>query len=249
MIIRGEKMEVYIELTFLTNYLLIMTAIAMMAILLNKEMSYVQVLKQSLYLSSVILLLYLDKYSWLILVIWAIIFLWLYQRSIFLYYPVFIFAYFSLLFFSSSIIPEAFIYNGLLIMDINVGYIGLLIVSLVVVLVQVMFIVFLKRKVRINDYLYSLVLDYQEQSYYLQGFLDSGNELYYEGYPLVLLKRGIIDSYHVIGLLELRKDIIEIIKVDRLIINKQTLHDVYVGVIAGIEYDCLLNKALMGGIL
>ena len=151
MIVRGEKMEVYIELTYLTNYLIILVALEMMAILISKEMSYLMVIKHSFYLSGVILLLYLDSYSWLIILIWAVVFLCLYQRQIFLYYPIFIFVYFSLLLFASSIIPEAFIYNGILISPVNVSSIGLFIVSLLVVLMQIMFIVYLKRKIRIEQ--------------------------------------------------------------------------------------------------
>lgn len=74
MIVRGEKMEVYIELTYLTNYLIILVALEMMAILISKEMSYLMVIKHSFYLSGVILLLYLDSYSWLIILIWAVVF-------------------------------------------------------------------------------------------------------------------------------------------------------------------------------
>ena len=48
MIVRGEKMEVYIELTYLTNYLIILVALEMMAILISKEMSYLMVIKHSL---------------------------------------------------------------------------------------------------------------------------------------------------------------------------------------------------------
>ena len=252
MIVRGEKMEVYIELTYLTNYLIILVALEMMAILISKEMSYLMVIKHSFYLSGVILLLYLDSYSWLIILIWAVVFLCLYQRQIFLYYPIFIFVYFSLLLFASSIIPEAFIHNGILISPVNVSSIGLFIVSLLVVLMQIMFIVYLKRKIRIDDYLYVMKLDYQQHSYTIKGFLDSGNEVYYEGFPLILINQKIIDEYEVIDVLELndlREDIIEIIKVDQVIINNQRLQDIYVGVIAGIQYDCLLNKSLMGGIL
>lgn len=252
MIVRGEKMEVYIELIYLTNFLIIMIALEMMAILLNKEISYLQVIKHSFYLSGVILLLYIDKYNWLILVIWAIIFLCLYQCMVFLYYPVFIFGYFSILFFTSSIIPESFIYNGILISPIDVSSITLFIVSILVVLIQVMFIIFLKRKVRINDYLYTMKISYNNEIYQIKGFLDSGNEVYYEGYPLILINQGVIKDYQIIDVLklhDLREEAIEIIKVDQLIINNQTLKNIYVGIIAGIQYDCLLNKSLMGGIL
>ena len=48
-----------------------------------------------------------------------------------------------------------------------------------------MFIVYLKRKVRINSYLYPVELFYDGKQYVFNGFLDSGNEVYYEGFPLI----------------------------------------------------------------
>lgn len=252
MIVRGENMEVYIELTYLVNYLFILLAVEMMAILLSKEISYFEVVKQSFYLSLVIGLLYVDYYGYLILIIWAVILTCLYQKQVFLYYPVFIFAYFSLVYFCSSLIDQAFIYNGILITPINVGVAGLMIVSILAVLIQVMFIVYLKRKVRIGEFLYDLQIIYHDQKYLITGFLDSGNEVYYQGFPLVLINERVIEDYQiidVIGLNDLRSDQIDVIKLDSLQINKQILNNIYAGIISNIQYDCLLNKALMGGVL
>lgn len=252
MIVRGENMEVYIELTYLVNYLFILLAVEMMAILLSKEISYFEVVKQSFYLSLVIGLLYVDYYGYLILIIWAVILTCLYQKQVFLYYPVFIFAYFSLVYFCSSLIDQAFIYNGILITPINVGVAGLMIVSILAVLMQVMFIVYLKRKVRIGEFLYDLQIIYHDQKYLITGFLDSGNEVYYQGFPLVLINERVIEDYQiidVIGLNDLRSDQIDVIKLDSLQINKQSLNNIYAGIISNIQYDCLLNKALMGGVL
>lgn len=252
MIVRGENMEVYIELTYLVNYLFILLAVEMMAILLSKEISYFEVVKQSFYLSLVIGLLYVDYYGYLILIIWAVILTCLYQKQVFLYYPVFIFAYFSLVYFCSSLIDQAFIYNGILITPINVGVAGLMIVSILAVLMQVMFIVYLKRKVRIGEFLYDLQIIYHDQKYLITGFLDSGNEVYYQGFPLVLINERVIEDYQiidVIGLNDLRSDQIDVIKLDSLQINKQILNNIYAGIISNIQYDCLLNKALMGGVL
>lgn len=252
MIVRGENMEVYIELTYLVNYLFILLAVEMMAILLSKEISYFEVVKQSFYLSLVIGLLYVDYYGYLILIIWAVILTCLYQKQVFLYYPVFIFAYFSLVYFCSSLIDQAFIYNGILITPINVGIAGLMIVSILAVLMQVMFIVYLKRKVRIGEFLYDLQIIYHDQKYLITGFLDSGNEVYYQGFPLILINERVIEDYQiidVIGLNDLRSDQIDVIKLDSLQINKQTLNNIYAGIISNIQYDCLLNKALMGGVL
>lgn len=245
-------MEVYIELIYLTNYLIILMSMEMMAILLCKDLSFRVVIKHSFYLSLVVLLLYIDRISWIILLIWAVIFLCLYQRQLFLYYPVFIFVYFSLLLFVSSIIPEAYIYNGILISPIDVSSVGLFIVSLIVVIIQVMFIVYLQHKVKNDDYLYQMILKYKDQSYLIKGFLDSGNEVYYQGYPLILINQNVIKNYQIIDILELndlREDVIEIIKVDVVIVNNQKLKDIYVGIIKEIQYDCLLNKSLMGGVL
>lgn len=252
MIVRGENMEVYIELTYLVNYLFILLAVEMMAILLSKEISYFEVVKQSFYLSLVIGLLYVDYHGYLILIIWAVILTCLYQKQVFLYYPVFIFAYFSLVYFCSSLIDQAFIYNGILITPINVGVAGLMIVSILAVLMQVMFIVYLKRKVRIGEFLYDLQIIYHDQKYLITGFLDSGNEVYYQGFPLVLINERVIEDYQiidVIGLNDLRSDQIDVIKLDSLQINKQSLNNIYAGIISNIQYDCLLNKALMGGVL
>lgn len=245
-------MEVYIEFTYISNFFIILAALEMMGILLSKEMTYLEVLKQSFLLSLVVLLLYVDKYNWLILVVWLVIFYCLFHKQMFLYYPSFIFIYFSILFFASSLIPEAFIYNGILITPLKSSGMMLFVISILVVLMQVMFIIYLRRKVRINSYLYPIELRYQDQIYLFDGFLDSGNEVYYEGFPLILIKTGIIEQYEIIDILELndlRSDLIEIIKVEQLVINNQVLEDVYAGIITGIHYDCLLNKALMGGVL
>ena len=58
MITRGEEeMEVYIEFTYLSNFLIILVSLEMMGILLSKEMTYMQVLKHSFILSLGTLLL------------------------------------------------------------------------------------------------------------------------------------------------------------------------------------------------
>ena len=139
-----------------------------------------------------------------------------------------------------------------MITPIDAGAIGLLIVAMFTVLMQILFIIYLKRKVRINEYLYDLEIMYQNHKYLIKGFLDSGNEVYYQGFPLILINQEIIGEYQaidVINLDDLRNDEIEVIKLDYLLVNHQKLQDIYAGMIANIQYDCLLNKVLMGGIL
>ena len=252
MIIRGAKVDVYVEVTYLSDYLIILVSLEMMGILLSKEMHYLQVLKNSFFLSMNIFFLYVDKCGGMVFIGWLVIFYLLYRRQIFLYYPVFIFIYFSILVFISSLCQEGFIYNVLLMVPLEFGYGILFVIGILVALIQVMFIVYIKRKVRINDYLYPIELEYQGTKYLFKGFLDSGNEVYFEGFPLILIKKGIINDYEVIDVMklnDLRTDVIEIIVVDKIIVNGQVLKDVYVGIISGICYECLLNKVLMGGVL
>ncbi|MFQ7174099.1 MAG: hypothetical protein ACLRQF_19805 [Thomasclavelia ramosa] len=101
----------------------------------------------------------------MILIIWLVIFYLLYHKQIFLYYPIFLFIYFSILYFVSSFIYESFIYNGILIVPVSFSGFVLFIVGLLFVLLQIMFIVYLKRKIRIDDYLYPVELFYIKLMY------------------------------------------------------------------------------------
>lgn len=245
-------MEVYIEFIYLINYLVIVVSLELMAILLNKEMSMLLVLKQAFFLSGGSLLMFIDQNRYLLLLIWLIIMAVLYQRQIFLFYPVFIFVYFSLLFFLSSLVTNSFIYNGILITELDASKIVFFILCFILGIIQTMFIVFLKRKVRVGEYMYPIELNLADQNYLLEAFLDSGNEVYYQGFPLILVNQSVINDYQVIDILklhDLRSDVIEIVKVDKALINNQILSNIYVGVIKGIQFDCLLNKSLMGGVL
>ena len=90
-------------------------------------------------------------------------------------------------------------------------------------------------------------LFYAGKQYVFNGFLDSGNEVYYEGFPLILINEKIIDKYEIIDVVELndlRSDFIGVIKVDTLAINNQLLENIYVGVIRGIKYDCFLKTLI-----
>ena len=46
-----------------------------------------------------------------------------------------------------------------------------------------------------------------------------------------------------------KEDTIEIIEIEEMIVNHQTIHHLYVGLIEELEYDCILSPKLMGGIL
>ncbi|WRK53979.1 hypothetical protein SD457_02510 [Coprobacillaceae bacterium CR2/5/TPMF4] len=66
---------------------------------------------------------------------------------------------------------------------------------------------------------------------------------------MILINQEIIGKYQIIDVInldDLRNDEIEVIKLDYLLVNHQKLQDIYAGMIANVQYDCLLNKVLMG---
>lgn len=109
-----------------------------------------------------------------------------------------------------------------------------------------------KRKIKQKDDLYDVTLIFNNKIYHLSGFLDSGNHANYLGYPLIFIKKSKIDTYQQLDTLiidGLKKRKIDIILVDQVLVNKQSLRNVYIGVLDELDYDCLLNKELMGGII
>ena len=64
-------------------------------------------------------------------------------------------------------------------------------------------------------------------------------------YIKVFIKKSKIDTYQQLDTLiidGLKKRKIDIILVDQVLVNKQSLRNVYIGVLDELDYDCLLNK-------
>lgn len=245
-------MEVYIELIYVINLGIICMSLEMMSILLNIELSFKKIGLYSLMLSISIIGLYIDKMTYQLCVIWGIIFCILFKKQVFLFYPVFLIIYFSQIYFLCAMQKEACIYNGLLLTPLAYSTFVILCVAIFFTIIQVMYMMYCKRKLHVNQYLCPLSLQYQDTIIDLQGFLDTGNEVYYLGFPLLLVNKEKITNYRALDTImvdNIQDCVIEIIKVEHVYIQKQVLTDVYIGLIEHIQYDCLLNKQLMGGTL
>lgn len=245
-------MDVYIEVVYIINLVIIMMAYEMMTIILNIELGYKKVCLYSIVTNVTFLVLYIDKMSYLLCVIWVVFFLFFFKKQIFLFYPTFIIIYFSLLYFIQSLQPNSYIYNGILITPMQYSSGITVLLGCFFLILQVLFIVYCKKKIRVTSYMYPICLQYQEHQITCTGFLDSGNEVYYLGYPITLLNKNMLSNYQVVDTIYVNSGTtcsIDIIKVDQMVVNNQKLKDIYMGVIENIEYDCLLNKQLMGGVL
>jgi hypothetical protein len=151
-----------------------------------------------------------------------------------------------------SFIAEAFIYQGMFITPVSYINITLSIMAVIFLTLQTMFIIYSRRKIVTKTYMFDVTIVYKREKYEYCGFLDSGNEVYYQGYPLILVNKNKIHSYQAIDTMvidNMSNSIIDVIQVDKCIINHQELKDVYVGIIKNIKYDCLLHKQLMGGVI
>lgn len=85
------------------------------------------------------------------------------------------------------------------------------------------------------------------------GFIDTGNKVYYKGYPVIFMNSVLLDHYQIIDKIEIEtassKEWVDIVELDEICIQDFIFHHVYVGVMSSKEYDCILNSELLGGLL
>ena len=245
-------MEVYVELTYCMNGILFIMTYEMISLLLNINWSFLKILFLSFLSNISIVLIYINYLPYISFLYWIVLFLFIFKKQFFLYFPVFLIVYFSILFFINTLIKESFIYNGILITPINYKDIVIVVMTCVFLIIEIIYLIYTKRKIKQKDDLYDVTLIFNNKIYHLSGFLDSGNHANYLGYPLIFIKKSKIDTYQQLDTLivdGLKKRKIDIILVDQVLVNKQSLRNVYIGVLDELDYDCLLNKELMGGII
>ena len=202
-------MEVYVELTYCMNGILFIMTYEMISLLLNINWSFLKILFLSFLSNISIVLIYIDYLPYISFLYWIVLFLFIFKKQFFLYFPVFL-------------------------------------------IIETIYLIYAKRKIKPKDDLYDVTLIFNNKIYHLSGFLDSGNHANYLGYPLIFIKKSKIDTYQQLDTLiidGLKKRKIDIILVDQVLVNKQSLRNVYIGVLDELDYDCLLNKELMGGII
>lgn len=244
-------MEVYIEAIYLIHVILILISLQMTNILLNVKETMKETIKHTIFLSSTIIVLYVD-FRFLLYCMWFLLFLWLYRRQFFLFYPVFLLMYFSISYFICSLIKEAFLFQGILILPSVYLSISWVPIILIFVILEIVFVVYCRRKIQMDQYMLDVVLYHLGEKIVCKGFLDTGNEVYYDGFPLLLVNRRLLKQYQVIDQVtvnNVKNLILDVIVIDKVELNQQVLKNVYVGLLDNIKYDCLLNKQLMGGIL
>lgn len=87
-------MDVYIEITYLINLIVLMIVFEMMIMLLNLNWSFKRICGYSFICNLSLMMIYIDLYKIVPLIIWLIIFAFLFKKQLFLYYPTFLTLYF-----------------------------------------------------------------------------------------------------------------------------------------------------------
>lgn len=194
----------------------------------------------------------MDHKSYLLFIIILIQFICLYKKQTFLYYPTFIIIYLTLTYFFTNIQNKAFLYNGILMVPMQYSVITAFIIALLILLTTCMYTIYCKKKILSNNFMYDITIKHHQTTINLKALLDSGNEVYYQGYPLIIINKKHLQNQHIIDTLYTTGVVqqqMEITIIQEIIINKQSLKNVYVALIENIDYDCLLNKQLMGGVI
>ena len=110
-----SKMDIYVELTYCMNGILFIMTYEMISLLLNIHWSFMKILFLSFLSNISVILIYIDYLPYISFLYWFVLFLFFFKKQFFLYFPVFLIVYFSILFFINTLIKESFIYNGILI--------------------------------------------------------------------------------------------------------------------------------------
>lgn len=194
----GEGMEIIIELIYGLHMMMLLISYECMTILLQINPSFKKMLKECFILSSSFILLFFDEGNSFVFMVWFLLFFILYRKRVFLYFPTFMIVYCTVVFFISSLSYYSYVYNGICIVQIGFSFILSTVVMVLCLLTTTMYIVYCRKKIKQIDFMYDVKLLMGQRVVCLNMLLDSGNDLYYAGFPMIVLSRHRVTGYVVI---------------------------------------------------
>lgn len=240
-------MEVYLEVTYCMNACLILLSFELLCFLLNTQMSHKELLKYVFTYNISFLCLYIDLFEGFVLIYDLILTFFYFKKQVYIYYPIYIFIYISLLSFMEYILPYSTIFQGILLIE-TFHFSSLAIIGVLLCCVVYFYISFCAYKLNDKELVDVSFLDIQ-----CQGLIDTGNKVFYKGYPVIFISQSLLKDYHAIDTIEISTanttERVDMIVLDEMTINHQTLYHVYAAMMSSKEYDCILNSQLMGGLI
>lgn len=244
---RGEIMEVYLEITYLINAMMILLTFELLCFLLNLQMTYKELLKYMITYNISIIFLYIDIFDGFLFIYDLFLTFFYFRKLTYIYYPLLLFIYISLLSFLEWILPSSVIFQGVLIVE-GLGTFSLLLLGGLIVCIFYFYVSFCKNKMEDSE-----MVDVCFFNTKCLGLIDNGNKVFYKGYPVIFISQRLLKQYDVIDYIDIetamQKEKIAIMLMEEIEVNHQLLHHVYVGIMSSGEYDCILNTQLLGGLL
>lgn len=240
-------MEVYLEVTYIINGLMILLTFELLCFLLNLQFTKKELLKYVLTYNISIIFLFIDFFDGFLLLYDLLLTLFYFRKLTYIYYPLFIFIYISILSFLEFMLPSSTLFQCVLLVE-GFDFISLLIVSILVIIVFYFYISFCHYKINQDEMVNVSFLGKK-----CLGFVDNGNKVFYHGYPVIFITERLLEGYQAIDTIKIETanqvEMIDIILMNDIEINDTILHHVYVGVMSSSEYECILNSQLLGGML
>ena len=240
-------MEVYLEVTFLINALIVLMTFEILCFLLNIKMTKKELLKYVLTYNISILFLYIDFFDGFLLIYDLLLTIFYFRRLTYIYYPLLLFIYISIISFLEYSLPSSTIFQSVLLVS-GFNFMSILILSIMVICICYFYISFCQYKMNQDE---MVNVSFQNKS--CLGFIDNGNKVTYSGYPVIFITKELLNDYDVVDRIDIetamQKEKVDITILSDIEINHQILHHVYVGVMSSCEYDCILNSQLLGGLL
>lgn len=239
-------MEVYIEVTYLINLFIILLSFEILCFLLNIQMLVKNLFIYCLTYNISFILLYIDFFDGFLFLYYLLVTFVFFRKRIYIYYPIYIFIYISILSFLEFILPNSIIFQGVLLIE-TVEISSFVVVGIFTLIVVYFYISFCHQIIHDDD----MIINLDNQFY--KGIIDSGNRVFYKGYPLIFISDELVRNYEVVDTIYVhtayQKEKVDIVLINKIDINFETFYNVYAGKMNLNEYDCVLNTYLLGGVL
>lgn len=238
-------MEVYIEVTYLINLFIILFSFEILCFLLN-----IQILAKNLFIYCLIynisfILLYIDFFDGFLFLYFLVITYVFFRKRIYIYYPIYMFIYISVVSFLNYLLPESIVFQGILLID-KMEISSVIIIAVFFLIVAYFYVSFTQHHMRSD-----IVVKLDNNLY--KGIVDTGNRVWYKGYPLIFISDDLLNNYEVIDHIYVetayQEEEVDIVLIKKIDINFETFYNVYAGKMKLNEYDCILNMYLLGGVI
>lgn len=240
-------MKVYLEVTYCINALIILLSFELLCFLLNIQMTKKELLRYVFTYNISFIFLYLNLLNGFIFLYDLLLTFFYFRKQTYIYYPIYLFIYISLLSFLEFVLPHSTIFQGILLVE-EFNLTSLSVLAILSCVIIYFYISFCHYKLNQND-----MIDVSFYDIQCLGFVDNGNKVFYKGYPVIFISKHLIQNYRAIDTIDIStansSEKVDIILIENIDINHQTLHHVYAGLMSSSEYDCILNSQLMGGLL